>query len=222
MLQSNDEFSCRTNNSEDIFKKNMLDRYHDRLNESFLSGSYGCKNLICYAEFLHYYYLAAKLQDNDWQPVELSDDLVENNFLNKIYPPIIPLMTCNYKLECRKVTFVSLLFTPNKGKDYELYAHHLLMLYYLFQKESDLKSGSAPSYTNKLSKVDILQIVNENGQKVKPYANLVDEALIRHNTEVFIVDRGFLTSLFYEDSHILPTPPSSNFVHHPHPLSCCL
>ena len=58
------------------------------------------------------------------------------------------------------------------------------MLYYLFQKESDLKTGSAPSYTNKWSKVDILQIVNENRQKVEPYANLVDEALIRHNTEV--------------------------------------
>ena len=149
MLQSNEEISCRTNNSEDIFIKNMLDRYHDRLSESFLSGSYGCMNLICYAEFLHYYYLAAKLQDNDWQPVELSDDLLENNFLNKIYPPIIPLMTCKYNLECRKVPFVSLLFTPNKDKDYELYAHHLLMLYYLFQKESDLKTGSAPSYTNK-------------------------------------------------------------------------
>ena len=65
---------------------------------SFFNDRYGCVNLIFYAEFLRYYYLAAKPQDNDWQPVELFDDLLENNFSNKIYPPIIP--------QCRKVSSV--------------------------------------------------------------------------------------------------------------------
>ena len=35
-----------------------------------------------------------------------------------------------------------------------------------------------------MAEVDVLQIVNENGQKVEPYADLVDEALIQHNIEV--------------------------------------
>ena len=58
------------------------------------------------------------------------------------------------------------------------------MLYYPFRKESDLKNESPPSYTNKLAEVDVSQIVNENRQKVEPYADLVDEVLIQHNIEV--------------------------------------
>ena len=153
MLRSKEENSCLPDDSED--KKNMLDRYMDRPDESFLNGRYNSVNLLCYAEFLRYYYLAAKPRDNDWQPVELSDDLLENNFSNEIYPSVIPLMTCNDKLKCRKVPSVLRLFTPNKDKDYELYVHHLLMLYYPFRKESDLTSGSPPSCTNKLAEVDV-------------------------------------------------------------------
>ena len=120
---------------------------------SFFNDGYGCVNLICYAEFLRYYYLAAKPQDNDWQPVELFDDLLENNFSNKIYPPITPLNVKKFLLFLR-------LFIPNKDKDYELYAQYLLKLYYPFRKESDLKTGSPPSYTDKLSEVDVLQVIN--------------------------------------------------------------
>ena len=114
MLRLKEEISCLPDDSKDIFKKNMLDRYMDRPDESFLNGCYNSMNLICYAEFLHYYYLAAKPQDNDWQPVELSDDLLENNFSNEIYQSVIPLMTCNDKLKCRKVPSVLCLFTSNK------------------------------------------------------------------------------------------------------------
>ena len=85
------------------------------------------------------------------------------------------------KLQCRKVASVLRLFTPTKDKNYGPNAHHLLILYYSFWKESDLKSGSQPSYANKLEKVATLQLVNENKQKVEPY---IDEALIRHNIEV--------------------------------------
>ena len=135
-------------------------------------------------EFLRYYYLAAKPQDNDWQLVEISDDQLENNFSNEIYPPVIPLMNCNGKLICRKVSSVLHLFTPNEDKDYELYEHHLLVLCYPFRKESDLKSGTPLSYTNKLAEVDVLQIVNENRQKVEPHADLLDEALNQNDIEV--------------------------------------
>ena len=114
MLRLKEEISCLPDDSKDIFKKNMLDRYMDRPDESFLNGRYNSMNLICYAEFLRYYYLAAKPQDNDWQPEELSDDLLENNFSNEIHPSVIALMTCNDKLKCRKVPSVLRLFTSNK------------------------------------------------------------------------------------------------------------
>lgn len=88
MLWSNEEI---TDDSKYMFKKNKqikLDRCLNRSGESFLNDCYGCLKLLCCAEFLHYYYLAVKPQNNGCQPVELSDDLHEKNFLNEIYPSI--------------------------------------------------------------------------------------------------------------------------------------
>ena len=77
-------------------------------------------------------------------------------------------MSLTDKLKCRKVHLAVSLFTPNKKREYELYAYHLLMLYYPFCKESDLKSGSAPSYINKLAEPGVIWIVNENRTKTEP------------------------------------------------------
>ena len=52
MLRSKEEISCLLDVAED-----MLDRYMDRPDESFLNGRYGCVNLICYAEFLRYHFI---------------------------------------------------------------------------------------------------------------------------------------------------------------------
>lgn len=136
-----------------VYSKKYVRQVFDRPVVSFFNDRYGCVNLIWSAEFLRYYYLAAKPQDNDWQPVELFVDLLENNFSNKIYPPIIPLNVKKFLLFLR-------LFIPNKDKDYELYAQYLLKLYYPFRKESDLKTGSPPSYSDKLPEVDVLQVIN--------------------------------------------------------------
>ena len=84
----------------------MLDMNMGRPDESFLNDRYGCVNLLCYAEFSCYHYLAAIPQNHGWQPVELFDGLLENNFSNKIYPSIIPLITFTDKLNCRKVLCV--------------------------------------------------------------------------------------------------------------------
>ena len=46
MLQSKEEISYHPDDSEDIFKKNMLDRYMDRPDESFLNGRYNSVNLL--------------------------------------------------------------------------------------------------------------------------------------------------------------------------------
>ena len=105
ILWSKEEISCLPNESEDVLKK-MLDMNMGRPDESFLNDRYGCVNLLCYAKFLCYHYLAAIPQNHGWQPVELSDGLPENNFSNKIYPSIIPLITFTDKLNCRKVLCV--------------------------------------------------------------------------------------------------------------------
>ena len=60
------------------------------LKSFFLNGRYGCVKLISYAQFLRYSYSAA---NNKWEPVKLSDDLLENSFPNKIYSPVIPVVT---------------------------------------------------------------------------------------------------------------------------------
>ena len=78
------------------------------------------------------------------------------------------------------------IFKPNKDKNYELYANHWLMLYYTFRKVTDQKSESPSIYTNELSEVDVLRIVNQNRQNVGPHANVVDGALIWYNIKVII------------------------------------
>ena len=60
------------------------------------------------------------------------------------------------------------------------------MLYYTFRKEPHQKSESPSIYTNELSEVDVLRIVNQNRQNVGPHANVVDGALIWYNIKVII------------------------------------
>ena len=58
----------------------MLDRYMDRPDRLFCNGQYAVLNDICYAEFLRYYDLAPHIKENDLLPLELSDEILENNF----------------------------------------------------------------------------------------------------------------------------------------------
>ena len=60
--------------------------------------------------------------------MELSDEILENNFPDQVYPPVIPLMSSKDKLKCRKVPSVFRFVTPKKKSNFELYAHHVLML----------------------------------------------------------------------------------------------
>ena len=47
--RSKEEISSLPDDSEDIFKKNILDRYMDRPGEPFLNGCYDCVTFLCYA-----------------------------------------------------------------------------------------------------------------------------------------------------------------------------
>ena len=116
--------------SRDIFKKNMIDRYTDRPNLSFCGGKYSVLDSFCFAEFLRYYYLApSKSKDNDYQSEILVDDLIENNHASDIhYPSSIPIMSANEKLKCRKVPYVLKYHVPNQHTHPEEYPHHLLFM----------------------------------------------------------------------------------------------
>ena len=53
---------------DDIFKRNMLDRYVDRPDESFCNGRYGVLNKFCYVEFLRFYYIVPSANENSGSP----------------------------------------------------------------------------------------------------------------------------------------------------------
>ena len=111
----------------------MLDRYVDRPDESFCNGCYGVLNKFCYAEVLRFYYIVPSENENDWQPMELKGELLEVNSPAAGYPIVISLMSSREKMKCRKLLSVLRYFTPNKNRDYEGYAHHLLLLFYPFR-----------------------------------------------------------------------------------------
>ena len=79
-------------------------------------GKYSLLNFFCYAEFLRFYYQApnAKFKENDYQPEELVDELMEDiHNIDHIYPKVIPLMSSKEKLKCRKILFALQFYVPN-------------------------------------------------------------------------------------------------------------
>ena len=74
---------------------NMIDRYIDRPSSSFNGGRYSVLDNFCYAEFLRYYYIVSNLStENDYQPEEVNDHIIEENHsIVNDYPKVIPLMS---------------------------------------------------------------------------------------------------------------------------------
>ena len=159
----------------------MLDRYVDRPDERFCNGRYGVLNKFCYAEFLRFYYIVPSSNENDRQPMELKDELLEVNSPATRYPIVISLMSSKEKMKCRKLPSVLRYFTTNKNRDCESYAHHLLLLFYTFRDESDLKVGLPPIYTNKIAEPGVIDIINTNRALIGPFSDAVDEALLQYS-----------------------------------------
>ena len=51
---------------------------------------------------------------------------------------------------------------PNKFKDPESYAHHLLFMFYPFLDKCEVKVGQPSSYSSKLSESGVLEIATNN------------------------------------------------------------
>ena len=173
--------------STDIFKRNMLDRYMDRPDVKFAGGKYSILDRFCYAEFLSHYVLVSGKTDNeenDSQPEILTENVLEENHSLCGYPLNIPLMSSKEKLKCKTVKSVLRYHVPNPHKQPEKYGHHMLFMFYPFRKESDLCSVESGTYMEKLCDPVIKNIVNENKQKFEPFAELVDSALTDYRTDL--------------------------------------
>ena len=129
MFKSEEELAELPEDSEDVFKKNILDRYIDRPHRRFLNGKFGVIDDLCYAQFCSNYELDKKIDYeelvNDNQPNVLTDSVVEENHDESTLPKKIPLMSCKESMRCRKVRKVLRTYTPNRHLYPEKYAHHL-------------------------------------------------------------------------------------------------
>lgn len=95
----------------------MIDSYIDRPYTSFGGSKNPAPSNFCYEEFLRYYCVIYNtVRENDYQPQELKDEVVdENHNLSKIpYPKIIPMMSSKEKLKCQKIPLVLQYHFPSK------------------------------------------------------------------------------------------------------------
>lgn len=117
--------------SPNIYKCNMLDRYVIRPNTNFLKGKYAAIDSMCYAEFCAYYYIdSQKWNENDSQPELFDDQEVEKNHESNSYTATtLPLMSDKKeRLKCRKTKAVLRYHVPNANKRPEKYAQYLVCI----------------------------------------------------------------------------------------------
>ena len=74
------EISELPEDSKKKFKWNMVDRYIDRPTLTSSSGKFVVLDAFCFSKFSRYYHLPSntKYKENDYQPEELDDELVED------------------------------------------------------------------------------------------------------------------------------------------------
>ena len=177
MILSEKEIAELPDDSTDLYKRNMIDSYIDRPALEIIEN-------LCFAEFLKRYQLVPKAEENDCQPEELHDGIIKNNhsFVGQYHR--ILTTSSKEKLKCPKVNLVLRYNLPNRHKEPEAYAHHLLFMFYPFRVESELKSGEPPSYFAKLNEPGVIDIINFNKALTEPFSDLVDEAFLHFRTEL--------------------------------------
>ena len=128
---------------------------------------------LYFAEILSLYDINTKSveNENDCQPVILDDELMELNHAESEYPKVIPMISSQEKLKCRKVEPVLRYHQPSAHKSLEQYAHHFLFAFYPFRNEEHLKSAPlSGTYYHKLQEPGLMEMV-------EPYGEMVDQAL---------------------------------------------
>ena len=178
VTKSQQELDELEDDSTDIYKSNIIERYSIRPNNT------PSVNNMCLAEFAAYYYKDYKTDVSetiDTQPEILTDDIVTQLYQNtnddsSSLPEMIILMNGKEVMKCRKVKVVIRYHTPNKTKEPEQYFHHLLMLYYPWRQENDL-IGTEQTYMSKFYEPDVQTMVQHHRNIFEPDSDAVTEAL---------------------------------------------
>ena len=100
-----------------------------------MGGRYSAINVMCFAEFLLYYYITSysiKDPESDYQPIVSDDELMESKDAKCYYPTLISLISSKEKFKCRNVKTVFRYHLPNPNRDIEKFAHHMLFSSYSF------------------------------------------------------------------------------------------
>ena len=145
MILSKKEIAELPEDSTDIYKRNMMNRYMIRPHDALLEQ-------ICYALFIKRYQLQTKPVENDSKPEKLVDELVETNqSTSSSYPKLLILR--QIELVLWYMSFINLKIQK------AMYITYFLS-FYAFRDECGLKLGQPPSYSSKLNEHGVLDMVN--------------------------------------------------------------
>ena len=177
VAKSQQELDELDDDSTDIYKSNIIERYSIRPN------IIPSVNNMCLAAFAAYYnkeYKSDVSETMDAQPEILSDDIITQLHQNLNHSTSLPgkirLMNGKEVMKCRKVKAVIRYHTPNKTKEPEQYFHHLLMLYYPWRQETELL-GNEQTYMSKFYEPEVQAVVEHNKNTFEPDSDAVTEAL---------------------------------------------
>ena len=118
-------------------------------------------------------------------------------------PRRIKLMTKKETMQCRKVKAVIRYHKPKMTTEPERYFHHLLILFYPWRCESDLR-GPDGSFSSKFRDRTVIEIIETNRIKFEPCAEAVDAALqcVQNNPQYSLYGEHFNASGEQENSEV--------------------
>ena len=125
-----------------------------------------------------------KPTENDSQPKILNDKLFEANHSTTDSHPHVLILSLGERLNYCKVELVLWYHIPNKFKDPEGYAHHLLFMLFPFRDEWELKVRQSLLYSSNLSESEVIEVINNNKSLAEPYSDLVNDAFLSYGTDV--------------------------------------
>ena len=108
------------------------------------------------------------------------------------------------KLYCWKVRWVLWYHMSNKLLSLEKFAHHVMLLFFLFRDEKQLLSGCPPLHQNKLQEQGLQDVVNRNKIKFKPYGDLVDQTFSQFNEKLTIKTHLAKWKMMEHQKHNMP------------------
>ena len=187
MRKSERDLEELDDDSTDIYKHNILDRYIDRPVSV---------NSLCFAVFASLYYSSQKyptdVETNDAQPSFLTDQSVESNNENldsESLPLKIILQQSKHIMRKCKVRAVLRFYRPNQSKYPGKYAH--LLMYYPSRNEADLCAPDG-TYASKLLDDNVSLTIQTNKSFIEPHSDEVN------NAELFISERMMEPSYIFD------------------------